>query len=93
MHCMTTLAPLPIRHAIADDRLLDAARTRRLLTDTALVATGGGELSDLREDDVDRELWHAQIRRQDGRQVQVHLDRRLGTVVVQDTFDAASRAA
>ncbi len=90
---MTTASPLPIRRAISDDRLLDAARTRRQLTDTALVATGGGELSDLSEDHLDRELWHAVIRRQDGRRVQVHLDRRLGTVVVQDVFDDVTRAA
>jgi hypothetical protein len=31
--------------------------------------------------------------RQDGRHVQVHLDRRLGTVVVQDIRDGAERAA
>jgi hypothetical protein len=90
---MTTATPLPLRRAVSDDRLLDAARTRRQLTDTALIATGGGDLSDLHEDTTDRELWHARIRRQDGRDVQVHLDRRLGTVVVQDTFDAARRAA
>jgi len=84
---------LPIRVAATDDRLLDAARTRRQLTDTALLATGGGVLSELTEDIDDREVWHAQIQRQDGRSVQVHLDRRLGTIVVQDVFDGASRAA
>jgi hypothetical protein len=82
-----------MRRAIADDRLLDTARTRRQLTDTALIATGGGVLSDLAEDTADRELWRAHIRRQDGRHVQVHLDRRLGTVVVQDIRDGAERAA
>jgi hypothetical protein len=86
---MSTSTPLPMRRAIADDRLLDTARTRRQLTDTALIATGGGALSELREDPVDRELWHAHIRRQDGRQVEVRLDRRLGTVVVQDGFGGA----
>jgi hypothetical protein len=93
MLCMTTATPLPLRRAISDDRLLDSARTRRQLTDTALVATGGGHLSALTEDAHDRELWHALIRRQDGRRLQVHLDRRLGTVVVQDVFDGATRAA
>ncbi len=90
---MTTASPLPIRRAVSDDRLLDSARTRRQLTDTALVATGGGDLSALTEDATDRELWHALIRRQDGSKVQVHLDRRLGTVVVQDVFGDVSRAA
>lgn len=91
---MSTLTPLSIRHAIADDRLLDAARTRRQLTDTALVATGGGALTDLREDARDHELWHARIRRQDGLDVHVRLDRRLGTVVIQDTGGRSfSRAA
>ncbi len=93
MHPMTTASPLPIRRAISDDRLLDLARTRRQLTDTALVATGGDHLSALSEDPTDRELWHAVIRRQDGSRLQVHLDRRLGTVVVQDVFDNAFRAA
>jgi hypothetical protein len=93
MHPMTNASPLPFRRAVSDDRLLDTARTRRQLTDTALVATGGGDLSALTEDATDRELWHAFIRRQDGRQVQVHLDRRLGTVVVQHRFDETSRAA
>ncbi len=91
---MTTTTPLPIRRAIADDRLLDAARTRRQLTDTALVATGGGDLRTLHEDAVDRELWHACIRRPDGGgELLVHLDRRLGTVVVQDLAGGVSRAA
>lgn len=85
--------PLAIRRAAVDDRLLDASRTRRQLTDTALLATGGGTVTELTEDAYDRELWHAQIQRQDGRRVQVHLDRRLGTIVVQDVFDGASRAA
>ncbi len=86
---MTTLIPLPIGRAIADDRLLDAARTRRQLTDTALIATGGGEVSELHEDPVHRERWHAQVRHLDGHLVQVHLDRRLGTVLVQDDVGAA----
>ncbi|MCW3016886.1 MAG: hypothetical protein JWO02_3978 [Solirubrobacterales bacterium] len=90
---MSTSTPRVIRRAIADDRLLDTARTRRQLTDTALIATGGGVLSELSEDTVDRELWRARIRRQDGRDVQVHLDRRLGTVVVQDLRGGATRAA
>lgn len=90
---MSISTPLPIRRAIADDRLLDAARTRRQLTDTALIATGGGALRELREDPADRELWHAHIRRQDGRKVQVRLDRRLGTVVVRDDSSGATSAA
>lgn len=92
---MTTTTPLPIRRAIADDRLLDAARTRRQLTDTALVATGGGELRTLNEDATDRELWHARVRRPNhSGDVLVHLDRRLGTVVVQDDVaGGVSRAA
>lgn len=90
---MTTTTPLPIRRAIADDRLLDAARTRRQLTDTALVATGGGELRTLNEDATDRELWHARVHRPSGGDVLVHLDRRLGTVVVQDITGRVAHAA
>ncbi len=89
---MTTASPLPTRRAISDDRLLDAARTHRQLTDTALIAAGGGDLSSLSEDPLDRELWHAVIRRHDGRRLQVRLDRRLGTVVLQDDFDGVRRA-
>ena len=90
---MSTTTPLAIRHEIADDRLLDAARTRRQLTDTALIATGGGALTDLREDVRDHELWHACIRRQDGVDVQVRLDRWLGTVVIQDIGRGVAAAA
>ncbi len=81
---MSTMTPTPVRRAIADDRLLDLARTRRQLTDTALNATGGGTISELLEDTTDRELWHASVRRQDGGQVRVRMDRRLGTVVIAD---------
>jgi hypothetical protein len=90
---MTTSTPTPIRRAIADDRLLDAARTRRQLTDTALNATDGESVSDLHEDGIDRELWHAIVRHADGRQARVRLDRRLGTVVVHDARLGTMRAA
>lgn len=89
---MSTSTPMPVRRAITDDRLLEAARTRRQLTDTALTATGGGVLLDLGEDRVTRGVWHAYVRRSDGCDVQVRLDRELGTVVITRPT-AASRAA
>ena len=64
---MSTTTPRPIRRAIADDRLLDLARARRQLTDTALTATGGGDLTSLHEDHSGQELWHARVRRQAAR--------------------------
>lgn len=90
---MSTSTPTAIRRATADDQLLDAARTRRQLTDTALSATGGVAVSDLHEDSTDRELWHAIVRHADGRRARVRLDRRLGTVVVHDTRLGTTRAA
>lgn len=90
---MTTATPTPIHRAIADDRLLDAARTRRQLTDTALSATDAETVTDLHEDGIDRELWHAIVRHADGRQAAVRLDRRLGTVVVHDARLGTTRAA
>lgn len=90
---MTTMTPAPVRRAIADDRLLDAARTRRQLTDTALSATDAATVSELHEDTHDRELWHATVRHADGRRAHVRLDRRLGTVVVHDAVLGTGRAA
>lgn len=90
---MTTSTPTPIHRAIADDRLLDAARSRRQLTDTALSATGGESVHDLRADGIDRELWHAHVRHANGTVAEVRLDRRLGTVVVHDARMGSFRAA
>lgn len=90
---MTTSTPTPVRRTLTDDRLLDAARTRRQLTDTALSATDGESVSDLREDLLDRELWHATVRHADGSRAQVRLDRRLGTVVVHDARLGTTAAA
>ncbi|MCW3038891.1 MAG: hypothetical protein JWM31_796 [Solirubrobacterales bacterium] len=90
---MTTLTPAPVRRAIADDRLLDTARTHRQLTDTALRATDGERVTELHEDPVDRELWHAVVGHADGRSAAVRLDRRLGTVVVHELRTKATRAA
>lgn len=90
---MTTTIPMPIHHTIADDRLLDAARTRRQLTDTALSATDAECVTDLHEDHADRELWHATVRHADGSSGQVRLDRRLGTVVVHDARLGTTQAA
>jgi sorbitol-specific phosphotransferase system component IIBC len=90
---MSTCTPTPIRRAIVDDQLLDAARTRRQLTDTALSATGGEAVSDLREDEVDRELWHAVVHFAGGDRIAVRMDRRLGTVVVHEAPTGAFRVA
>ncbi|UTI65098.1 hypothetical protein NBH00_02545 [Paraconexibacter antarcticus] len=90
---MSSITPTPIRRAIADDQLLDAARTRRQLTDTALSATGAEAVTDLREDTHDRELWHAIVRHAGGERLAVRMDRRLGTVVVHDERLGTARAA
>ena len=82
---MSTCTPTPVRRAIADDQLLDAARTRRQLTDTALSATGGESVSDLHEDGIDRELWHAVVHYPGGDRARVRMDRRLGTIVVHES--------
>ncbi|WP_354699161.1 hypothetical protein DSM112329_04869 [Paraconexibacter sp. AEG42_29] len=90
---MTTITPTPIHHTVTDDRLLDAARSRRQLTDTALSATDAESVTELYEDHIDRELWHAVVRHADGSRMHVRLDRRLGTVVVHDARLGTTQAA
>ncbi len=90
---MSVSTPAPIRRAIADDRLLEAARTRRRLLDTALSATGGESVRELREDDTDPRVWHAVVHHAGGHRVQVRLDTRLGTVVVREGSTGDMRAA
>lgn len=63
---------------------LEAARTRRMLEDTALSAAGGGVLLALEQDPLDADVWRADIARSSGEHARVELDRRLHSVTVQD---------
>jgi hypothetical protein len=64
------------------DPRIARARTRRMLEDTALVATGGGRLTTMAADPVDPDVFHARVTRGDATDIAVRLDRRLGIAEV-----------
>ncbi len=64
------------------------ARTRRMLEDTALVASGGGVLTALEPDPALCDIWHARVTRGDRASLALRLDRRLGTAEVAQLDDA-----
>jgi hypothetical protein len=61
---------------------LHAARTRRMLEDTAVSAVGGGHLVRLDLEPAADGSWQAEVRRGDGAHVGVRLDPARGTVVL-----------
>lgn len=72
---ITTMITSPSR---TSDRLV-AARERRMLEDSAIVAVDGGVLLSLDADLTETGLWHADVLRGDGAFVRVRLDLALGT--------------
>jgi hypothetical protein len=73
---------MPAMIETAQDPRIERARTRRMLEDTALVATGGGRLTTLAADPADPDVFHARVTRGDLVDIAVRLDRRLGIAEV-----------
>jgi hypothetical protein len=67
---------------IRTEDTLHAARTRRMLEDTAVSAVGGGHLLRLELEPRADGSWEAEVRRGDGAHVGVRMDPARGTVVL-----------
>jgi hypothetical protein len=67
---------------IRTEDTLHAARTRRMLEDTAVSAVGGGHLVRLDLEPAADGSWQAEVRRGDGAHVGVRMDPARGTVVL-----------
>ena len=71
---------------------IEAARTRRMLEDTALAAVPG-MLVALNADHGADQRWTAEVRRTDGEVIRLRLDRLLQTVEVEPRHAARAAAA
>jgi hypothetical protein len=69
-------------HPIPSDDTLHAARTRRMLEDTAVAAVGGGQLVRLELQPSADGSWDAAVRRGDGTLVSVRLEPEHATVLL-----------
>ena len=81
---------MPRSSSRSEDRLA-AARTRRMLEDTAIAAVGGGHLISLSPVAAGLRRWRASVRRGDGACLRLLLDRHTGSVEMEQV--ATARAA